>query len=221
MSMSIEEIKATFRDAHRDDFLEDVIRLLAGEYRTAYDECAMFYPWEEAHDLRPHARRAKIEAKVRDLANSFPGVTATVEPNATGTSYHTRIVSKNVILTINCVQHPNDLVRHAEFRNAYANAQMDLFEPDEPPPPDGYIYAMWIHGASKRNPKRPDFMHIVFPDEKCASYICRIDLLAIPRFKKLANELWPAEIERVEDDLDMRLRTDAKKKKKKEAEGEE
>jgi hypothetical protein len=75
---------------------------------------------------------------------------------------------------------------------------------------------MWIHGASKRNPKRPDFRHIAFPDEKCESYICRIELLTIPRFKNLANELWPAQVESVEDKLDMGLRADAKKKKKKE-----
>lgn len=221
MAVSIDEIKRTFRDAYPDDFIEDVMRLHASEYRTAYDECALFYPWQEAHDLRPHTRRAKIEAKIRDLANSFPGMYATPEPNATGTSFHTRILSKNVILTVNCVQHPNDIVRHAEFRNTYANAQLDMFEPDEPPPPDGYVYAIWIHGASKRNPKRPDFMHIVFPSADCESYICRIDLFAIPRFKSLANELWPAQVETVEDKLDMGLRSDAKKKKKKEEDGEE
>jgi hypothetical protein len=180
----------------------------------------MFYPWEEAHDLRPHTRRAKIEARIRDLANTFPDVTATVEPNAAGTSYHTRIVSNNVILTVNCVQHPNDIVRYAEFRNSYANAQMNLFEPDEPPPPDGYVYAILIHGASKKNPKRPDFMHIVFPDAKCESYICRIDLFAIPRFQRLVNELWPVQIETVADDLKFGLRPDAKSKKKKEQDDE-
>lgn len=221
MSVSIDQIKQNFRDAYGDDFIEDVMRLHASEYRTAYDECEMFYPWQEAHDLRPHTRRAKIEAKIRDLANTYPGIAATPESNATGTSYHTRIVSKNVILTVNCVQHPNDIVRYAEFRNGYANAQMNLYEPDEPPPSNGYLYAIWIHGASKRNPKRPDFMHIVFPDADCESYVCRINLFDIPRFRSLANELWPAQIEAVEDKLDMGLRPDAKKKKRKEEGGEE
>lgn len=219
MPSSIDDIKRAFRDAFTDDFIEDVMRLQASEYRTSYDECAMFYPYEEAHDLHPHVRRAKIEHKVRDLANAFAGIHATPAPNATGTSYHTRIVSGNVILTINHVNNPNEIVRYAEFRNTYANAQMGLFDPNEPPPDDGYLYAIWIHGASKKNPKRPDFIHIVFPSEDCESYVCRIDLLAIPRFKALANELWPVHVETVADNLNLGLRSDAKKRKKKEDEG--
>lgn len=217
MEDSMNQYKATFREAFPDDFIEDLMRLTASEYRTAFDECAMFYPREEAHDLRPHVRRAKIEYKLRDLVIGYPDIAATVEPNATGSHFHTRLVSNSVILTVNHVHHPNELVRWAEFRNTYAReAQRNLFEPYEPAPPDAMLYAILLHGASKRNPKRPDFMHVVFPDDECRSYIDRIDLFAIPRFRSLANELWPVQIETVEDDLDMGLRPDAKKKKKKE-----
>jgi hypothetical protein len=215
-----DELTESFRDAYPDDFIEEAMRLHASEYRTAYDECAAFYPWEEAHDLRPHARRAKIEARIRDLANSYPGMAATVEPNITKTNYHTRIVSKNVILTVNHVKHPNEMVRRAEFRNTYARSpQRDLFTEDAPAPEGGYLYAILLHGESKRNPKRPDFMLIGFPDAECKSYIYQIDLFAIPRFKALANELWPVQAESIRDDLKLNLRSDAKKKKKKEEDG--
>lgn len=216
MSTSAEELTRTFRAAFPDDFLEDIMRLLASEYRTARIECETFYPGEEAHDLCPHVRRAKIEYKARDLANAFQGLKASVEPNAAGTSFHTRIVSQNVTLVINYVHQPTDMVRRAEFRNTYARlAQGSLFEPDEPPPPDGMLFAILLHGASKKDPRRPNFVHIAFPDADCRYYIHRIDLCAIPRLKRLASELWPVRVEEVKDDLDMGLRSDAKKKNRK------
>ena len=216
MSTSAEELTRTFWAAFPADFIEDLMRLLASEYRTAKIECDTFYPDEEAHDLCPHVRRAKIECRVRELASAFPGITATAEPNAAGTSYHTRVVSHGVTLVINHVAQPTDMVRRAEFRNTYARlAQGSLFEPDEPPPQDGMLFAILLHGASKRDPRRPDFVQVAFPDAECKHYIHRIDLFAIPRFKSLANELWPARVEEVEDDLDMGLRSDAKKKNRK------
>lgn len=222
MGSYVDELTQSFWNAYPADFIEESMRLYASDYRTAYDECAAFYPWEEAHDLRPHARRAKIEARLRDLANTYPGLSATVEPNITKTSYHTRIVSGNVILTESHVGQPSEMVRWAEFRNTYARSpQYHFFEEDAPPPEGGYLYAILLHGESKRNPKRPDFMRIAFPDAECKSYLYQIDLFAIPRFKALANELWPVQAEAIRDDLKLNLRSDAKKKKKKEEDGEE
>jgi hypothetical protein len=58
-------------------------------------------------------------------------------------------------------------------------------------------------------------MLVGFPDADCKYYVSNINLFSIPRFRKLAHELWPAKIEVVLDDLDLRLREDAKNKKKK------
>lgn len=209
-------IKNTFFEFIHPELIEDFMRLIAGEYRTAYDECKVFYPLEEAHDLRPHVRRAKIESKSREIANSYPGVSATVEPNIHYTSYHTVIRSGPVLMTINHVNQPYDMVRTADFRNTLArDAQLSLLAPYKPPPVDSPLFAILRHGAAKRTPRRPDFMLVGFPDAGCKYYVCNIDLFSIPRFRKLANELWPAKIEVVLDDLDLRLREDAKNKKKK------
>jgi hypothetical protein len=211
-------IRSAFYKAIPAELIEDILRLLAAEYRTAYEECKMFYPPEEAHDLRPHVRRAKIESKVRELAKSYPGVTATVEPNARRTGWHTVIRSGNVAMTISHVNQPSDMVRAADFRTTYAqDAQINMFGPDKPKPPrDATLFAILRHGASKRTPRRPDFVRVGFPDEDCTHYVCDINIFAVPRFLELASKLWPAKIEVVADELDLRLRSDAKKKKKKE-----
>jgi len=121
-------------------------------------------------------------------------------------------------MTINHVNQPSDMVRQADFRNSYAqDAQINLFGPNKPPPPPGAtLFAILRHGASKRTPRRPDFVRIGFPDEDCQYYVCDIDLFAVPRFREVATKLWPAKIEVVLDELDMRLRSDARKKQKKE-----
>ena|ERR1044072_1634312 len=213
-------IRTAFFKAIPFELIDDILRLLASEYRTAYEECKMFYPPEEAHDLRPHVRRAKIESKLRDIVASYPGVTATAEPNANRTSWHTRITSGNVVMTLNHVNQPSDMVRQADFRSGYAqDAQIDLFNPNKPPPPsDATLFAIVRHGASKKTPRRPDFVRVGFPDEECKHYVYDIDLFSMPRFRTVATELWPAKIEVVLDELDMRLRSDAKKKKKEEGE---
>lgn len=211
-------IRSAFYKAIPAELIEDILRLLASEYRTAYDECKLFYPPEEAHDLRPHVRRAKIESKVRELANSYPGVAATVEPNAKRTGWHTVIRSGNVVMTISHVNQPSDMVRPADFRSTYAqDAQINLFGPEKPRPPrDAQLFSILRHGSSKRMPRRPDFVRVGFPDADCKYYVCDIDVFSVQRFRNLASELWPAKIEVVADDLDLRLRSDAKKKKKKE-----
>src|SRR5436190_1140876 len=104
-------IKDIFFGSVPSDLIEDIMRLIAAEYRIAYDECKMFYPLEEAHDLRPHVRRAKIESKSREIANSYPGVSGTVEPNINYTAYHSVIRSGPIHLTINHVNQPADMVR--------------------------------------------------------------------------------------------------------------
>lgn len=209
-------IKATFFESICPELIEDLMRLTAAEYRTAYDECKMFYPLEEAHDLRPHVRRAKIESKSREIANSYPGVSATSEPNINNTAYHTVIRSGPVLFTINHVNQPSEMVRSADFRTTLArDAQLSLLTPYKPPPVDSPLFAILRHGSSKRTPRRPDFMLVGFPDADCRYYVCEIDLFSIPRFMNLANQLWPAKIEVVQDELDLRLRQDAKNKKKK------
>jgi hypothetical protein len=211
-----QKIKALFFEYIPPELIEDLMRLTAAEYRTAYDECKMFYPLEEAHDLRPHVRRAKIESKAREIANSYSGISATVEPNINNTAYHTLIRSGPVLLTINHVNQPSEMVRSALFRDTLArDAQLSFLTPYKPPAADAPLFAILRHGSSKRTPRRPDFMLVGFPDADCSYYVCEVDLFLIPRFRDLANRLWPAKIEVVQDELDLRLRQDAKNKKKK------
>lgn len=216
-------LKAAFHKAYSDEFIGELIRLVGGEYKTAYEECKTFYPIYEAHDLRPHVRRAKIESKIRELVAGFSDIIASAEPNKTKTNYHTRLTSNNVIMTVNAVASPNTLVRRAEHRKTYArSAQLHLFEPELPPPPtDAALYVNIIHGVDRSHPELPAFMHAVFPSADLKRYICRINLLELPQFATIVGSLLPPATapETIKDDLQMGLRLDAKNKKRKKEDG--
>jgi hypothetical protein len=217
------ELKARFHKAYSDEFVGDLIRLIINEYKTAHNECHALYPKEEAHDLRPYTRRAKIDSKIRELVKSYDEIEATPETNKTKTNHHTRIESSSVVMTVHAVANPKTLVRRAEHRKTYArSAQYNLFEPNLPPPPlDTALYINFIHGADKARPQFTAFMHIVFPSADLKKYLCRINLLDLPQFVSIVNdELTPVKPETIEDDLQLGFRLDALNKKKKESDDE-
>jgi hypothetical protein len=203
-----DEVTREFLPAYPDDFLQDVIRLLAAVYRGAYQDCRINYAEPEAHDLYPQVRRAMLEGQLRELARSH-GITASAETNHGGTSFYTLLASNNVLLTANAVDHPNIIIRRAAYRETYARAsQLKLF--GEQPPKGPVLYAILLHGPDALNRARPEFAHIVFPDESCKQYVARINLF--DKFRDLVEELWNTEEEIVEDKLDVRLRPNAKER---------
>ena len=201
-----DELEQEFSAAYSDEFLQDAISLLALVYRGAYEDCRFSHAEPEAHDLYPHKRRAMLEGQLRELARSH-GVTASAERNQGGTSNYTLLASNNVLLTANAVDSPNTIIRRAAYRETYARAaQLKLF--GEEPPRGTVLYAILLHGPDVLNRARPEFAHIVFPDESCKKYVARINLLS--RFSDLVDDLWPVGEETVFDSLNIQIRDDAK-----------
>lgn len=161
-------------------FLRDAVKCLFRSYEVACDECSQL-PNEEAHDLRPYARRAHFEAGLRDIAGRHRGVVASVHRNKAKNWSHTHIRCGQLVLTESAVEFPAQIVRHAEFRKTYARSnQFLLFESAVPPSADAPLYCILLHGVSS-DPRVPLFARIVFPLPHCGGYVegSSIDLLAL------------------------------------------
>lgn len=211
------ELREDFLAAYSDEFLQDVLRILASAYRGAFADCRSQFPVPEAHDLYPIVRRAMIEHQLREITNDYPEIRASAELNHGGTSFYTLLSSGNVYLTANAVEHRNKPVRKAMFRETYARvSQPNLF--GEPPEEGTVLYGLLLHGADELNKARPEFVHIAVPNKDCSEYLARVDLF--DRFPKPVNDLWSIDEEEIPDELDMGIRPGSEQRKgNEEAEG--
>ena len=211
MTTNEADLEQVFFEAFPDEFLRNLIRLLGHSYKAAHDKCRAEYPYSEAHDLRPHLRRADIERNVRDLTTRYAEIEADAEPNPRKTSFYTLVSSNRIVLTLSAVAHPKILVRRAHFRDTYAQtSQLHLFKKRQEPPPGAKIYALLLHGPDRKDPSRPAFMQVAFPDKKLTRYLYAIDLFA--RYSALVNSLWPVQNAKQPPTVDpqMQPRKDAK-----------
>lgn len=185
MEVSVREV---FNGCVPGEFTERTVRLLFTDYERASRVAEELSARPEGHDLLPHLRRAFIEQDLRALAQRFAGVTASPELNGSRNSYHTKVVMGSVVLTESCVDSPQSLPRRAEFRLGYSQLQWALFPFDELETPlTPYVYAVLLHGPDPRNPSRPSFAHIAFPDTAGEGCLDRIDIFA--RHESLVRSL--------------------------------
>ena len=189
------------------DFIKDTLACLRECYSGAHSRCLDF-PATEAHDLRPYYRKALFESQWRDVAKKHQ-LKAAAKLNKGRNSFHTRIKCGQVVLTASSVPDPSCIVRHAHFRETYAqNNQPSLFEPQKTPSPDALLYAILIHGGVK---DQPGFADIVFPSPDCDRYLARIQLFQ--RYTEFAKKVTVTE-EIVPDTAAPRLRKDTETKSK-------
>lgn len=191
-----------FFDSVPKAFLDDVVLGVFEAYQEAHDETRDRYDPPEAHDLVPYLRRAKVERAMRAAAEKH-GLVATVEQNAAENCFHTRIMSKRVVITESVVPTPATLVRSAEFRKTYARSNQLVLPGFEsaPPLPDAPIYAIILHGPDRKIPSLPAFIKVAFPNAECTGYLGQIDLIL--KAPQVSTSL---EVEQVGDDINIRLR---------------
>jgi hypothetical protein len=161
-------------------FIQDSVRLLFETYRQAYEECRP-RPWQVAHDLRGHVRRALIEERWPLVAerHQADGIRVAYHPNRKRTSFFTQVTCGRIVLTQSFVEKPETIVRRAEFRNTRARSnQLELFSDNPPPLPDAPLSTLLIHGEA-RGGRHPYFADIVFPAPDCKSYLARIELFQL------------------------------------------
>lgn len=147
---------------------------------------SMFFGPNEGRDLFPHDRRARFEAELRRVSNTFSGIEAESRPNIRRTASHTFVksigASSNLILTASSVQNPKCKPRFSVFRDQYnTNGQTEIYygidgldkynKADE----NNDIYAYFLYGSSDSD--IPLFANIAFPSRDSKKYIEVISLI--------------------------------------------
>lgn len=168
-------------------------------HRVSAESCAAEYARTEAENVRPFVKRAKLEGYLRDIADQFPDVSASVV-KADGSNWnHTEVRAGRVILTASSVSVPCALVDRAEFRLTLArDAQGTLF-PDERLAPSSPLYVLLLHSKSRweTEDESRDFGHlpgsayVAFPSADLSQYIHEVDLFA--RFPDVVDAHLPNE----------------------------
>ena len=204
-----------FLDEHvpRDLQQDLIVRCILKGYAEAADECLEKYAAEQAHDVRPHIRRAKIEQLLAGLPSQHHQIRAVTDTNDSNNAYHVRVNSGRVTFTVSAVDSPDTVVRQAVFRQTLARRyqlpfpEMGMEQPA--PDPDALLYALIIHGPHKedRDQRFPAFICVVFPTSDCSAYIDRLDLLA--RFRDLPELKAIPAIEQIPDALRISVRETA------------
>lgn len=175
-----------------DDLLRAICRQVVRGYQDAWQYCLDNYDFPQRHDVYPMMRRADIERNAATIVERFPPGTAVAVANRVGAAYHVRITSGRVRLTFSAVNERGQVVRPAIFRKQYAsNSQTNLFDlgAGADDQDDSALYAILLHGGTKKRPQIPAFMDIGFPDAECKSYVDTINLFA--RFSEISDWLQP------------------------------
>jgi hypothetical protein len=207
---AVSPLVAIFRDSYPELFLEQTAGTLSHAYAAA-DRFARRFEWPEGHDIRRLVQRVFFEGPWRALARRHD-LMAEAMPNAIANCFHTYVQAGPVSLTASFVDSPSALVRRAVFRSGYAaRTQGDLFLPDEAPPPVTSLYSILLHGAARREPALPAFMHVRFPVPDCRSYFDGVvDLGRL--FPNAAATVDPTPEEEIEESFEIALRQGLAKK---------
>ena len=149
------------------------------------------------------------------LVEDYPEIDCYVRPLGTNNCV-TELRREYVLLTIHKVAKKNSRVRPAVQREMLAkSSQANFFEPNEPPPDDAILYAQVKYGTAKRFPDQLSFVVVDFPDKE-GNVVHSIDLLARLEFTSLLDDTRKeTRIEKIDDDLDLGLRSDARNKDRK------
>jgi|ERR1041385_969602 hypothetical protein len=212
--MTKDEIERAYFGAFSDEFHKDLIRLIASKCRDAVEECSV-YRKERALNLSPYVRRIQIEENVETLVEDYPEINCDVKKLGTNNCV-TELRREVVLLTIHKVAKQTSRVRPAVQREMLArSSQANFFEPDVPPPDDAFLYAQVKYGTAKRFPDQLSFVVVDFPD-KDGNVVHSINLLARLGAASLLDETKKeTRIEKIDDDLDLGLRSDARNKDRK------
>lgn len=194
MAVSTSELDNVFFENVPDHFQEALIRCVFSSYQVSAEESSISLPAEEASVLRPQRLWLQLKADLRRMDGRFSELTTTSDRN------HVLLTIGQINITASSVPEPGAFVRPAVFRAAYANdSQLDLFESNDPPPPNSQFYGILIHCADPSDLSRPLSAQIAFPDKNLQCWVHKIDLFA--RHASLVAELRyePQEFESSDD----------------------
>jgi hypothetical protein len=174
------ELRGFFLSQVPGEVLDDAARCILRAWKAAADHCTASYPWQEARDLFPYERRAKIDSGLKTRLARHEGVTVRSRLNGAENCWHAEVRLPRVAMTVSAVSRPSEMPRGADFRESLAQkAQVHLWERPEPPSEDTILYAVISHGPTGGSKLRraPSFIHVGFPDADCEEYVDRFNLV--------------------------------------------
>jgi hypothetical protein len=180
-------------------FFKRALKAVFLAHRLSWEECSSAFAIPEAENVQPYHKRGKLEGYLRDIAESFPGVSSRVVRAEQSNWFHTEVMAGPVILTENAVPTPCALVEKADFRVTLAKSAQGTLFPDERVTPDSPLYLLLLHSKSRWETEEeqrkyrhlPGSAYIAYPAPKLDHYVHDIDLFA--RFPDVVAEHMPAE----------------------------
>ncbi len=163
---------------------------------------------EEGYDDRitltlfPQLLAHNVMNQAFQFGSSRPEIVSDLVPNAGQGSYHFRIETADVVITVSSIRHPLDRPRFAWFRYNYEGLQGRLIENADgvlvPAPPlaseeSSQVYLQVLHGPQVGDRHKLGFIMVAFPDRN-GGY-------KVPPKPLSSYLISPVEEEQVEDDL--------------------
>jgi hypothetical protein len=199
---------------------QDLLRLLFGQYKSAFEFCKEHHPSGHGRDFLGMMRRANIETQLVSMKERHPIMSVEVTPNYTGSAHHSLITFNKVMMVQSSLKNPKHMVPPSQFRKAYAaqslevNPQLKLFPRvhenviDISKP----LFAMLVHGPDSTDKSRPAFAYIVFPDNTYTMYVHVINLFE--RFSELVKELTTTQTPEEHGELPISIQPGKKRRSK-------
>jgi hypothetical protein len=194
------QIESTFSQHVPDAFLRRVLQAIFAAHRLSHEYVLANFAPEEATNLLPYYRRAKIEGYLRDAA-AFSNLTASAFKSPGSGWNHTEVSSGPVVMTASSVAYPCGLVEPSDFRISLAeDNQLELWSSSsDEERSSAPLYAMILHSRSRwatsaeraRNGHLPGSAYIAFPVAGLTSYIYDINLFE--RFPDVIADATPRE----------------------------
>ena len=95
-----EESENAFHQSFENQTQEALIRALFDAYLLSHNECYSSYHNHEANDLQPFMRWIKLRHILRGMGDRYKNLAASSRPNGRGSSYHIRIDTDLLVLTV-------------------------------------------------------------------------------------------------------------------------
>ena len=179
-----------------DEFLTATIKSVFLARNLSRSACRKEFEQAEAANVEPFYVRAKVESLIRNAAERFPRLSATVV-NSSGWN-HTEIRSGPMLLTSHAVETPCGMVHDAKYRKSLAESQSSLIAPEKVIP-GAKLYALLLHGPFRGRTQQetadyaylPGSVYLAFPEAALKRYAHKINLFE--KFSGVVDELLPKE----------------------------
>lgn len=159
-------------------YLISVIESIESAYQSAHRKIHEEFDKPLAEKYYPIIRPAYIDQEIKLITENFEAVTSTFNPNSIKNSLHAEVFSGDFVITFSKVNHRNEIVRKAIFRETLAqDNQLGFLELSKVEQLDAKkIYALITHIPNPINQEKPISINFAIPTPDCSNYVRNISL---------------------------------------------